>query len=77
MVERTIKLCSVEQVKKLVELINSFDFNVYLSEGNYTVNAKSIMRVFCLDFNKEIKLTAECDADSDFVKELNQLSKIN
>lgn len=73
MIEKYIKLNSAEQVKKLVKLINSFDFNVLLSEGNYTVNAKSILRVLSLDFGKPIKLVAECDPNSDFEKELDVL----
>lgn len=73
MIERNLKLSSVEQVKKLVKLINSFDYNVFLSEGNYTVNAKSTLRVLSLDFSKPIRLVAECEQDSDFGKELDKL----
>lgn len=75
MVERYIKLISAEQVKKLVRLVNSYEINVFLSENNNTVNAKSTLRVLTIDFSKPIRLMAECDPDSDFIKELDVLLK--
>lgn len=70
MIERTISLHSVDDVKKLVTLANSYPFDIRLSEGKYTVNAKSVMGVFSLDLSKKIKLVAECEEDSSFCEAL-------
>ena len=72
MVEKTISLHSVEDVKRLVTLANSYDFDVHLSEGKYIIDAKSIMGVFSLDLAKQITIVADCDESSTFCADLKK-----
>ena len=56
-----IMLSSIEDVKKFVNLVNMYEFDVDLVSGRYVVDAKSIMGIFSLDLLKPITLTAHSD----------------
>ena len=56
-----IKLTSIQDVKEFVETVYRFDFEVDLSSGRYTVDAKSIMGIFSLDLLNPIILSAHTD----------------
>ena len=53
-----IKLSSIEDVRKFVDIVSKYDIDIDLSSGRYIVDAKSIMGIFSLDLLKPIKLTA-------------------
>lgn len=60
-----IRLESIQDVRKFVDIVTRYDMEVDLSEGRYVVDAKSIMGIFSLDLMKPITLTAQgenCDA---------------
>ena len=61
MVQAKILLNTIDKVKNFSAKVEKFDFEVDLTSGRYTINAKSIMGIFSLDLNKEINLTAHLD----------------
>ena len=56
-----IRLSTIQDVQKFVNIVNRFDIDVDLSSGRYIVDAKSIMGIFSLDLLKPITLTAHTD----------------
>ncbi|MBO6231840.1 MAG: HPr family phosphocarrier protein [Ruminiclostridium sp.] len=61
MIKALIRLVSIDDVKDFVKKANELDYDVDLSLGKYTVDAKSIMGIFSLDLNREIELTIHSD----------------
>ena len=59
MKEVYIKLQTINDVRKLVSVVEKYPFSVDLSEGRYLVDAKSLMGIFSLDLLQPIKLIAE------------------
>lgn len=57
----TIKLATVDDIRKLVDTVSTCPYDIELSSGSYTVDAKSIMGIFGLDLSKPIELTAYSD----------------
>lgn len=70
MKEVKILLSSINDVKKFVNLVSKYDFDVDLVSDRYVVDAKSIMGIFSLDLSKEIKVQIHSDACDEFVSEL-------
>lgn len=56
-----IKLSTIEDIRKFVEIVTRQDFDIDLSSGRYVVDAKSIMGIFSLDLMNSIQLTAHTD----------------
>ncbi len=52
-----IKLSSIEDIRTLVDAVSLCSYDVELSSGSYTIDAKSIMGIFGLDLSKSIELT--------------------
>lgn len=64
-----IRLSTIQDVQKFVNIVNRYDVDIDLSSGRYIVDAKSIMGIFSLDLLKPIKLTAHTDdADALFAE---------
>ncbi|MBQ8397306.1 MAG: HPr family phosphocarrier protein [Clostridia bacterium] len=64
-----IRLSTIQEVQKFVNIVNRYDIDVDLSSGRYIVDAKSIMGIFSLDLLKPITLTAHTeDADALFAE---------
>ena len=61
MKETYIRLNTINDVRKLVSVVEKYPFSVDLSEGRYIVDAKSLMGIFSLDLLQPIKLIAEKD----------------
>ncbi len=57
----SIKLSTIEDVRKFVETVTAYDMDIDLASGRYIVDAKSIMGIFSLDLLKPIELTAYSD----------------
>ena len=66
----TIKLSTVGEVEKFVDIVNKVPFEVDLSTGRFTVNAKSLMGVYSLDLNQPLKVIMFCDECCSLIKEL-------
>ena len=67
-----ITIETINDVKELVAIANTFDFDIDLVSGRYAVDAKSIMGILSLDLAKPIKVNIHCDDADDF---LNQIEK--
>ena len=65
-----IMLSSIEDVKKFVNLVNTYEFDVDLVSGRYVVDAKSIMGIFSLDLLSPVEMTIHCDNCDDIVAKL-------
>lgn len=67
MTELKVKIETINDVKKFVNTVSTFDFDVDLISGRYAIDAKSIMGIFSIDLSKELTLMAHTDK-ADFVK---------
>lgn len=71
-----IKLCTIDSVKKFVELASGIDGEIAIISGRWVIDGKSIMGIFSLDLIKS--LTCEIVADYDNVKLFEEgLRKLN
>ena len=52
----TIKINTIDKIKSFVHDIEKVPFDVLISNGRYTIDAKSIMGIFSLDFGKPIEI---------------------
>ena len=74
MKEFNVRIATIEDVKKFVSTVMSYDCDIDLISGRYAIDAKSIMGIFSIDLSKELKLVAHTDdtaeleeAISDFI----------
>lgn len=56
-----IKLSTIEDIRKFVEIVTRQEYDIDLSSGRYLVDAKSIMGIFSLDLMEKIKVVAHTD----------------
>ncbi|MDR3552056.1 MAG: HPr family phosphocarrier protein [Clostridia bacterium] len=70
MVAVNIMLNTINDVKKFVNIVSKYEFEVDLTSGRYVIDAKSIMGIFSLDLSKPIKLEAKSGEDSKFLEEI-------
>ena len=67
MVECKVKISTINDVKKFVNAVAKYDFDVDLISGRYAIDAKSIMGIFSIDLSKELVMKAHTD-NADLVK---------
>ena len=72
MKEIKILLSSINDVKKFVNIVSKYDFDVDLISDRYVVDAKSIMGIFSLDLSKAIKVEIHSDDCDTFLNELKE-----
>ena len=65
-----IKLSTIEDIRKFVDIVTRQDYDIDLSSGRYVVDAKSIMGIFSLELMNKILLTAHTDDVEDLKKAL-------
>lgn len=67
-------ISSINDVKDFVNIVSKYDFDVDLTSGRYTVDAKSIMGIFSLDLSKPIlvEVHAEGAACDEFIASLTK-----
>ena len=61
MYSENVLLSGVSEVKKFVDVVSKYDFNIELVSGKYVVDAKSIMGIFSLDLEKPVHMNADTD----------------
>ncbi|MBP0977546.1 MAG: HPr family phosphocarrier protein [Oscillospiraceae bacterium] len=61
MYSENVLLSGVAEVKKFVDVVSKYDFNIELVSGKYVVDAKSIMGIFSLDLEKPVHMNADTD----------------
>lgn len=52
--EMTISMGTIEKVKRFVDIVSGYGERIDLVDGNYIVNAKSIMSIFSMDLTSPI-----------------------
>lgn len=67
MVERTLKLEKINDVKEFVETMTKFDYQVDIISGRYVMNAKSILGIFSLDLTQPLTLKIHADECDDLL----------
>lgn len=60
-----VNLNSIDKVKKFVNVTNQFDFNVYITQGRYVIDAKSIMGIFSLDLTDTLCVQIDTNDETD------------
>ena len=60
-----IMLNTINDVKKFVNIVSKYDFDVDLISGRYAIDAKSIMGIFSLDLAEPIELKVHCKDDGE------------
>jgi phosphotransferase system HPr-like phosphotransfer protein len=72
MKKTNVMLDSISAVKKFVNIVSAYEYEVDLASGRYAVDAKSIMGIFSLDLSKPIQLTAHTDDADKFFAEIKE-----
>lgn len=67
MIEYKVKISTINDVKKFVNTVSKYDFDVDLISGRYAIDAKSIMGIFSIDLSKELVMKAHTD-NADVIK---------
>ena len=67
MAERVLLLNDIDVVRRFVGEAVLQKFDIELSSGKYTVDAKSIMGIFSLDLTKPVTVIAHCEDYDPFV----------
>lgn len=65
MIKKTITLEGINDVKKFVNVVSKYEFDVDLLSGRYAVDAKSIMGIFSLDLTKPIEMEIHAEEDDE------------
>lgn len=65
-----IMLKTINDVKAFVNSVVKCDFDVDLTSGRYTVDAKSIMGIFSLDLSKPLTMEVHSDDCAGFLNEI-------
>ena len=65
-----IILGTINDVKKFVNAVATYDFDVDLVSGRYAIDAKSIMGIFSLDLSKKIELQAHTEDATAFFADI-------
>ena len=68
-----IKLVLISDIYDFVEIAQKHPAEVRLSQGNYSVDGKSILGIFVLNLREPIKCIVEDDNYSDFERFVNKM----
>ena len=72
MKEFTVKIVTINDVKKFVSTVSLYDYDIDLISGRYSIDAKSIMGIFSIDLSKELKLVAHSDDTAELEEALSE-----
>ncbi len=72
MTEFNVKITTINDVKKFVSTVMTFDYDIDLVSGRYAIDAKSIMGIFSIDLSKELKLVAHTDDAAELKEAVNE-----
>lgn len=61
MVKKVVEILNFNDVQEFNRICSHFDCDMDLSQGKYTVDAKSIMGIFSLNLEKSLELLAYTD----------------
>lgn len=67
-----IKLTTAESVKKFVNIVSKYPYEIDIRSGRYVVDAKSILGIFSLDLSKPVTVEIYYDECDDFLEEIKE-----
>lgn len=67
MMKLTLKLNSLDDVKRFIGITSRYDAELSLENGCYSVDAKSILGVFSMDLSQPVQLV--CRQENEKLKE--------
>ena len=70
----TVQLTTTESVKKFVDIVSRYAFDIGLRSGPYVVDAKSILGIFSLDLSKPITLEIQSEDCADLLEQLKDFA---
>ncbi|MCL2370264.1 MAG: HPr family phosphocarrier protein [Firmicutes bacterium] len=65
-----ISLSMAENVKKFVNIVGKYPYDLDLKSGRFVIDAKSLLGIFSLDLSKPVVLDIHSDKCDDLIKEL-------
>lgn len=71
-----VLLNSIEKVKEFVKVANTFESDISLKIGRYTIDGKSIMGVFSLNLSEPLELEVIEQIDGDTERLCKKLAEI-
>lgn len=69
-----VQLRTIDDVKDFVNIVSKCSYDVDLTSGRYTVDAKSIMGIFSLDLSKPINVEIFSDDCEQFINEIKRFT---
>jgi len=72
MTEKNIKLTTIEDVKKFVNTVFRYEYDVDVISGRYAVDAKSILGLFSIDLSKSVTMKIHSNDCEDLLNEVKQ-----
>lgn len=72
--EMTISMGTIEKVKRFVDIVSGYREHIDLVDGNYIVDAKSIMSIFSMDLTAPILMRVDA-SDQRFSEIRNELTE--
>lgn len=73
MIEKTIILKDFTSLKSFFEIAADEPYDIELTLGKKTVNAKNVNDVFSLDLTKPLLMTAHCESCGELLKRIRNL----
>lgn len=70
-----VTLNSIDKVKNFVNVTNKFDFNIYITQGRYIIDAKSIMGIFSLDLTDTLCVQIDVNQEEEASKFLHDMEE--
>lgn len=67
-----IKLTMAENVKKFVNIVSKYPYEIDIRSGRHVVDAKSILGIFSLDLSKPVTVEIYSDDCDDFLEEIRE-----
>lgn len=65
MTKVTINLNKVENIKKFISVVNTFESDIDISSGRILLDAKSIMALYSLDLSKDIDIISHANTEDE------------
>jgi len=72
MTEVKIKLSTINDVKKFVNIVFKYEYDVDVISGRYAVDAKSILGLFSIDLSKEVTMKIHYDNCDELLAEVKE-----
>lgn len=65
-----ISLGMAESVKRFVNIVGSYSYDIDIRSGRFLIDAKSLLGIFSLDLSKPVVLEIHSDNCDDLIKDL-------